>query len=153
MKKFMEEFKAFALRGNVLDMAVGVVVGGAFNAIVNSLVKDIINPAIGLFFNTDLSNLNWQVIEAVMDAEGNVVTAGVAIGFGSFASAIINFLITAFSLFVVIKVANKAASLRKKEEEAPAAPAEPTEKECPYCLSKIAIKATRCPHCTSQLTE
>lgn len=148
MKKFMEEFKAFALRGNVLDMAVGVVVGGAFNAIVNSLVKDIINPAIGLFFNTDLTNLNWQVVEAAADGTG-----GVAIGFGSFASAIINFLITAFSLFVVIRVANKAASLRKKEEEAPAAPAEPTEKECPYCLSKIAIKATRCPHCTSQLTE
>ena len=150
MKKFMEEFKAFALRGNVLDMAVGVVVGGAFNAIVNSLVKDIINPTIGLFFNTDLSNLNWQVVEAAADGTG-----GVAIGFGSFCSAIINFLITAFSLFVVIKVANKAAAMRKKEEEAPApeVPAEPTEKVCPYCCSTISIKATRCPHCTSVLAE
>ena len=134
IKKFFEEFKAFAMRGNVLDMAVGVVIGGAFTAIVNSLVNDIINPAIGLFFNADFSDVGIHV--------GDVM-----IGIGSFINAVINFLIVAFVLFVVIKFVN---SLHKKPAE-PEAPAEPTTKVCPYCQSEISIKAVRCPQCTSKL--
>ena len=132
IKKFLEEFKAFAMRGNVLDMAVGVVIGSAFTAIVNSLVNDIINPAIGLFFNADFSDVGIHI-------------GDVTIGVGSFVNAIINFLIVAFVLFVVIKAVN---ALHKKPEEAPKAPA---TKTCPYCQSEIAIKAVRCPHCTSKL--
>ena len=134
IKKFFDEFKAFAMRGNVLDMAVGVVVGSAFTAIVNSLVNDIISPIIGLFFNADFSHVVIQI-------------GDVGIGVGAFLNAIINFLIVAFVLFVVIKFVN---SLHKKPEE-PAAPEEPTTKVCPYCQSEISIKAVRCPHCTSKL--
>ena len=130
IQKFFEEFKAFAMRGNVLDMAVGVVVGSAFTAIVNSLVGDIISPLIGLFFNA-------------------VIQIGdVGIGIGSFLNAIINFLIVAFVLFVVLKAFNALFNKKKAEEEAPA---EPTTKVCPYCQSEISIKAVRCPHCTSKL--
>ena len=134
IKNFFEEFKAFAMRGNVLDMAVGVVVGSAFTAIVNSLVNDIISPIIGLFFNADFSDVVIQI-------------GDVGIRVGAFLNAIINFLIVAFVLFVVIKFIN---GLHKKPA-APAAPAEPTTKVCPYCQSEISIKAVRCPHCTSKL--
>ena len=134
IKKFLEEFKAFAMRGNVLDMAVGVVVGGAFTAIVTALVEDVINPVIGLFFKADFSSV-------VIDLGGS------SIKIGEFVNSIINFLIVAFVLFVVIKAIN---SLHKKPE-APVAPAEPTTKVCPFCQSEIAIKAVRCPHCTSKL--
>lgn len=135
MKKFLEEFKQFAMRGNVLDMAVGVVIGGAFKAIVDALVNNIISPLIGLVFNSDFSAL--------------VLTIGeVEVGYGAFLTAVLNFIIVAFTLFVIIKAANAANSLRKKPEEAPAAP---TTKKCPFCLSEIAIEATRCPHCTSLL--
>ena len=134
IKKFLEEFKAFAMRGNVLDMAVGVVVGGAFTAIVTALVEDVINPVIGLFFKADFSSV-------VIDLGGS------SIKIGEFVNSIINFLIVAFVLFMVIKAIN---SLHKKPE-APAAPAEPTTKVCPFCQSEIAIKAVRCPHCTSKL--
>lgn len=133
IKKFFEEFKAFAMRGNVLDMAVGVVVGSAFTAIVNSLVGDIISPLIGLFFNADFSDVVIQI-------------GDVGIGIGSFINAVINFLIVAFVLFTVLKAFN--ALFNKKKEEAPAAP---TTKVCPYCQSEIPIKAVRCPHCTSKL--
>lgn len=135
IKKFFEEFKAFAMRGNVLDMAVGVVVGSAFTAIVNSLVGDVINPLIGLFFNQDFSNVVIKIGE-------------VDLMIGSFISAIINFLIVAFVLFVVLKVFNALFNKKKAEDEAPA---EPTTKVCPYCQSEISIKAVRCPHCTSKL--
>ena len=120
--------------GEVKEDGLGVVVGGAFTAIVNSLVNDIINPAIGLFFNADFSDVGIHV--------GDVM-----IGIGSFINAVINFLIVAFVLFVVIKFVN---SLHKKPAE-PEAPAEPTTKVCPYCQSEISIKAVRCPHCTSKL--
>ena len=136
IKKFLEGFKAFAMRGNVLDMAVGVVVGGAFTAIVTALVDDIINPVIGLFFKADFSSV-------VIDLGGS------SIKIGEFVNSIINFLIVAFVLFVVIKAIN---SLHKKPAE-PAAPAAPTTKVCPYCQSEIAIKAVRCPHCTSKLED
>ena len=132
IKNFFEEFKAFAMRGNVLDMAVGVVVGSAFTAIVNSLVNDIISPIIGLFFNADFSDVVIQI-------------GDVGIGVGAFLNAIINFLIVAFVLFVTIKAINM---LHKKPAEEPK---EPTTKKCPYCQSEISIKAVRCPHCTSKL--
>ncbi len=137
MKKFMEEFKAFIMRGNVMDMAVGIIIGSAFTAIVTSLVDDIINPIIGCFGSTNFDNLT---IKLVGDAE---------LRYGSFISQIINFLIMAFVLFLILKAFNTASTKLKKEE----APAEPTEKECPYCKSKIAIAATRCPNCTSMLED
>ena len=137
MKKFLREFKEFAMRGNVLDMAIGVVIGAAFKAIVDSLVNDIISPLIGLFFNSDFSELSVQI-------------GGVSLAYGSFITAVLNFVIIAFVLFVVVKAANKAAELRKKLEK-PQAPAAPTTKVCPYCKSEIPVDATRCPHCTSQL--
>ena len=134
MSKIISEFKAFAVKGNAVDMAVGVIIGGAFKAIADSLVNDIINPSTGLFFNADFSDVGIHV--------GDVM-----IGIGSFINAIINFLIVAFVLFVVIKTIN---ALHKKPAE-PEAPAEPTTKVCPYCQSEISIKAVRCPHCTSKL--
>lgn len=137
MKKFLEEFKQFALRGNVMNLAVGVIIGGAFTAITNSLVGDIISPLIGLVANTDLSYLVWSV-------------NGVEIRYGAFLTAVINFVIIAFVIFWLVKGINALLDLGKKEEE-PAAPAEPTTKKCPYCMSEIAIEATRCPHCTSNL--
>ena len=136
MKAFMKEFKEFISRGNVMDMAVGIIIGGAFTAIVNSLVADIINPLLGCFISMDFSA--WTI----------PLVGEAALGIGNFINAIISFLIMAFILFSIIKAMNKAASLGKKPEEAPAAP---TTKICPYCKSEIAIEATRCPHCTSQL--
>ena len=134
MKKFMQEFREFAMQGNVLDMAVGVIIGAAFGAIINSLVDDIISPIIGLIFDTDFS--------ALVATIGNV-----EIGYGSFITAVINFLLIALVLFCIIKAANKAKEATEKKEPE----AEPTTKVCPYCLSEIPLAATRCGHCTSQL--
>ena len=136
MKAFMKEFKEFISRGNVMDMAVGIIIGGAFTAIVNSLVADIINPLLGCFVSMDFSA--WTI----------PLVGEAALGIGNFINAVISFLIMAFILFSIIKAMNKAASLGKKPEEEPAAP---TTKICPYCKSEIAIDATRCPHCTSEL--
>lgn len=134
MKKFMKEFREFAMQGNVLDMAVGVIIGAAFGAIINSLVDDIISPLIGLLFDTDFSAL--------------VATIGsVEIKYGSFVTAVINFILIALVLFCIIKAANKAKDAASKKEPE----AEPTTKVCPYCLSEIPLAATRCAHCTSQL--
>ncbi len=134
LKKFLHEFKDFALRGNVMDMAVGVIIGGAFQSIVTSLTKDIISPFIGLFAKTDFSDLVLTI-------------NGVNIGYGSFITAVINFLIMAFIIFLLIKVLNKIMSLGHKKEEAA-----PTTKDCPFCCSKISVKAVKCPNCTSVLT-
>ncbi len=134
MKSFMKEFKEFISRGNVMDMAVGIIIGGAFTAIVTSLVEDIITPIIGMIGGFDFSSF--------------VVTVNNSnIAIGKFINAVINFLLIAFVLFSVIKAMNKAAAIVKKPEEEAA----PTTKMCPYCKSEIAIEATRCPHCTSQL--
>ena len=133
MKKFLEEFKAFALKGNVMDLAVGVIIGGAFQAIVTSLVGDIITPIIGIFASTDFANL----IATINGSE---------VKYGAFITAIINFIIMAFIIFCIVKGLNKLAERKKKEEAN-----EPTEKTCPFCQSTISIKATRCPHCTSAL--
>ena len=148
----LKEFKEFAMRGNVVDMAVGIIIGAAFGAIVKSLVADIIMPPIGLFLgNVDFSNL-FLVLKKGAEAAGpyaalaDAQAAGaVTINYGMFINTIISFLIVAFAVFVIIRQINKL----KRVEEAP--PVEPTKKDCPYCLSEIAIKASRCPHCTSEL--
>ena len=137
MKKFMEEFKAFINRGNVMNMAVGIIIGGAFTAIVNSLVNDIINPLLGCVGGLDFSSY-------VLPLKGEAT-----LNYGNFISAIINFLIMAFVIFMLVRFVNKLTV----KEEAPAAPAEPTTKKCPFCKSEIDIEATRCSHCTSMIEE
>ena len=136
------EFKAFISRGNVIDMAVGVIVGGAFTAIVTSLNQDILTPLLGVFGGTDFSHLTVTL--------GSGETAPV-LCYGNFITAVINFVITALVIFCLIKLINTVSNkLSHKEEEKPAAP---TTKKCPFCKSEIAIDATRCPHCTSQLEQ
>jgi len=139
MRKFLEEFKKFAFKGNVVDMAVGVIIGAAFAAIVTSLVNDIISPLLGLLVKVNFSELTAKI-------------GGVTIKYGSFIMAVINFVIVALCLFLVIRSVNRAAS-RINELTGNNTKPEPTTKKCPYCLSEIPIKATRCPHCTSQLPE
>ena len=134
-KGLIKEFKEFISQGNVIDMAVGVIVGAAFKAIVDSLVGDLISPLIGSIFQMDFSDLSVNI-------------NGADIHYGAFIMAVINFFIIAIVIFLVIKAFNKAKNLVKKPvEEAPAAP---TTKICPFCKSEIAIDATRCPHCTSE---
>lgn len=132
MKKFIEEFKAFALRGNVMDMAIGVIIGGAFTSIVTSLTENLINPILGLFGGTDLSGFVLNL-------------GGVELRYGAFITSIINFLIMAFVLFCLLKAVNKLTALGKKPE----APAEPTTKVCPFCCIEIPINAVKCAHCGS----
>ena len=147
----LREFKEFAMRSNVMDMAVGIIIGAAFSTIVNSLVNDVIMPPIGLLLgNVDFSNL-FILLSAGSPgppyaslAEAQAAGA-VTINYGVFINALISFLIVALVLFMIIRSMNR---LRRAEE---AAPAEPTTKECPYCLSAIPIKAVRCAHCTSEL--
>lgn len=129
------------MRGNVMDMAVGVIVGGAFTAIVTSLNKDILTPILGIFGGTDFSNLMLKL--------GSGENAPVLM-YGNFITAVINFLITAFVIFCLIKGINAISEHFLKKDEKPAAP---TTKKCPFCKSDIAIDAVRCPHCTSMLEE
>ena len=132
MKKFMEEFKEFALRGNVMDMAVGIIIGGAFSGIVTSLTDNFINPVI----NVIMGNASY--------------TKADVIGFGSaFLASVVNFFSMAFILFCLIKGINRLMSVGKKKEESKA----PATKICPYCKSEIPVDAVRCAHCTSELTE
>ncbi len=141
MKKngFISEFKTFILRGNVIDLAVGVIIGAAFQAIVNSLVNDIIMPVVGII----LGKINF--------ADLAVEIGDATITYGNFITAIINFLIMAFVIFCIVKCINKiSAKAKKPAEEAPAAP---TTKVCPFCKSEIALDATKCPHCTSDIKE
>ena len=131
MKKFIDEFKSFALRGNVMDMAIGVLIGAAFSGIVTALTENFINPILQLVLG------------------GATYTMADVAGFaGNFITAVVNFFITALVLFCLLKAVNKMLTLGHKKEEAPAAP---TTKKCPYCMSEIDIAATRCPHCTSEL--
>ena len=137
MKKFMSEFKEFISRGNVMDMAVGIIIGGAFTSIVSSLVEDIINPILGIFGGMNFDQLHIKLLgEATLN-------------YGKFISAILNFLIMALIVFIIMKTMNRMVEKFKKEET----PAAPTTKVCPFCKSEIAIDATRCPHCTSVLEE
>ncbi len=145
MKKFFNEFKAFISRGNVIDMAVGVIIGGAFQAIIKSLVDDVIMPLLSVITGgTDFSEWKLVLVEAVGEEIPEV-----ALRYGNFINAIINFLLMAIVIFIFIKVLNTlTGKLKPKKEEVPAAP---TTKKCPFCKSDIAIDATRCPHCTSAL--
>jgi large conductance mechanosensitive channel len=146
----VKEFKEFAMRGNVVDMAVGIIIGGAFGKIVTSMVNDIIMPPIGkamggVNFADKFINLGDGTYKSLAEAKA----AGAAvIAYGSFINVTIDFVIVAFCIFLMIKGMN---SLKHRLEHAPAAPAAPTTKECPRCFSTIPIKATRCPHCTSDV--
>ena len=133
MKKFLKEFKDFAIKGNFLDMAVAVVLGGAFSKVVNAVIEIFLNP---ILENIKVAN------------EGEA--AGWLTGVVNFVAILIEFLVIALVLFLIVKAINKAKDLKKKPEEAPA---DPTTKKCPFCQSEIDIKATRCPHCTSELKE
>lgn len=135
MKGFMEEFKDFISKGNVMDMAVGVIIGGAFGKIVSSLVENILMPLIGIL----LGGVNFSDLSATV---GNA-----EVKYGIFLQSVFDFLIIAFVIFVMIKQISKVTDKFKKEEKE----VEPTEKVCPFCKSTIAIDATRCPHCTSEL--
>lgn len=138
MKAFMKEFKEFIAKGNVMDMAVGIIIGGAFTAIVNSLVNDILMPVLSLLTGGfDFTSL------CIVLGEGEDAAT---FNYGAFIAAVINFLLIAFVIFILIKSINKLS--RKKPEE----PAPATTKECPFCKEQIAKDATRCPHCTSELS-
>lgn len=148
-KGFIAEFKKFIMRGNVIDLAVGVIIGGAFQTIVNSLVNDVFMPVIslatkGMDFSNWFISLDGNKYETLAKAQ----EAGAAvISYGNFISAVINFIIMAFVIFVFVKAINALAEKTSK----PAEPAAPTTKKCPYCKSEIDIEATKCPHCTSSL--
>ena len=136
-KGFIQEFQKFISRGNVMDMAVGMIIGSAFTAIIKSLVDDVISPFLGIFRGMNFDQLVLNV-------------GGAAIGYGKFITAVINFVIMAFVIFCLVKTINGFYDKLNHKEETPAAP---TTKICPYCKSEIPIDATRCAHCTSQLEE
>lgn len=135
MKKFLEEFKAFALKGNVMDLAIGVIIGAAFGNIVTALTEYIINPIINCIGGTEVGG------------KVQIFNTGNYIDYGAFITAVINFIIMAFIIFLLMKAVNKIMTIGKK----PAAPTAPTTQTCPFCQSEISIKAVRCPHCTSHL--
>lgn len=137
MKKFFEEFKKFIMKGNALDLAVGVIIGGAFTSIVNSLNADIITPILAIFGGVDFSNLTVKL------GKGDLAPV---LTYGNFITAVLNFLITAFVIFCMIKVINGVGERFKKKDEE-----KPVTKKCPFCKSEISIEAVRCPHCTSEL--
>jgi large conductance mechanosensitive channel len=146
----LKEFKEFAMRGNVIDMAVGIIIGAAFGTIVNSLVQDVIMPPIGLLLgNIDFSNFFAVLKEGkVAGPYASVASAkaagAVTLNYGLFVNTVISFLIVSFAVFLLVRTVNRM----KRQQEAPAVP---TTKECIYCFSKIPIQATRCPNCTSEL--
>jgi large conductance mechanosensitive channel len=147
----LKDFKEFAMRGNVVDMAVGIVIGVAFGAVIKSLVADVIMPPIGLLLgNVDFSNLfitlkAGKVAGPYVSLAAAQAAGAVTLNLGLFINTIISFVIVAFAVFLLVRGINQL----RREQEAP--PAAPTTKECPYCLSEIPLKATRCPHCTSEL--
>lgn len=148
----LKEFKEFAMRGNVVDMAVGIIIGASFGSIVKSLVDDVIMPPIGLLLgNVDFSNLYWVMRDGLAAAAPYASLAeakkagAVTLNYGLFINSVVSFLIVAFAVFMLVRTINR---LRQQEEAA--APA-PTTKACPRCFSEIPLQATRCPHCTSDL--
>ncbi|MGE5850203.1 MAG: large conductance mechanosensitive channel protein MscL [Candidatus Methylomirabilota bacterium] len=143
----LKEFKEFAMRGNVLDMAVGIIIGAAFGKIVAVFVSDVLMPPIGLLLGkVDFSNLFINLSGKPVSTIAEAKAAGAAtINYGLFLNTVIDFLIVAFAIFLLIKQVNR---LKRQPEPAPVVP---TTKDCPYCLSSVALKATRCPHCTSEL--
>jgi large conductance mechanosensitive channel len=142
----LKEFKEFAVRGNVVDLAVGVIIGGAFGKIVSSLVDDVIMPPLGMMIGrVDFTNLFIDLSGKGYQSLAQAKEAGAAtINYGLFLNNVLSFLLVAFAVFLLVKQINR---IRRGDEK----PAEATTKECPYCLSPIPIKATRCPHCTSDL--
>lgn len=134
MKKFFKEFKEFALQGNVMNLAVGVIIGAAFQGLVSSFTTNLISPLIGLFTKGNLNHLQFEAL-------------GATFTYGAFITDIINFLITAFIVFLLVKGMNKLTSLGKKTEPEKA----PETKKCPYCYTDIPVQATRCPNCTAEL--
>ena len=148
-----KEFKEFAMKGNVLDMAVGIIIGAAFGPIVKSLVNDIIMPPVGLLLgNVDFANLfitlkAGKVAGPYVSLAAAQAAGAVTLNLGLFINTIVSFVIVALAVFLLVRGINQL----RREQEAP--PAAPTTKECPYCLSEIPLKASRCPHCTSQLAE
>ncbi len=147
----VKDFKEFVMRGNVVDMAVGIVIGVAFGAVIKSLVADVIMPPIGLLLgNVDFSNLfitlkAGKVAGPYVSLAAAQAAGAVTLNLGLFINTIVSFVIVAFAVFLLVRGINQL----RREQEAP--PAAPTTKECPYCLSEIPLKATRCPHCTSEL--
>lgn len=158
---FMNEFKAFAMRGNVLDLAVGVIIGGAFQKIVTSVVNDLVMPFIGLLTGGLNFTDQFVVLKLPEGVERSAVTSieiakelgATTWNYGAFISAVVDFLIMAFVIFLLVKGLNTLLDSRKKKVEEEAAAPAPTTKVCPFCKSEIAIDAVRCPHCTSELTE
>jgi len=150
----LKEFKEFIMRGNVVDMAVGIVIGASFGGIVKSLVDDVLMPPIGLLLGrVDFSNLYLTLRDGATPgpyaALAEAKKAGaVTMNLGLFANTVINFLIVAMAIFLVVRAMNRLRDLQKTNEPAPA---EPTTRDCPFCASAISIKAVRCPHCTSEL--
>lgn len=134
---FINEFKEFALKGNVMSMAVGVLIGGAFSSLVTSLTDNLINPILNCFGKIDTDGAAGLVLKI----------NGQSLQFGTFIADVVNFIIMAFIVFLLVKGMNRLGDIGKKKEE----PAEPTTRECPYCTSVISIKATKCPHCTSDV--
>lgn len=155
MKGFIQEFKTFIMRGNVMNLAVGVIIGGAFQAIVNSLVNDIVSPVLSLitkginfadkFIVLTTQDVSFATVEAAKEA------GYATLNYGSFVTAIINFLTMAVVIFLLVKAINKIMDLGKKKEEA--APEAPATKVCPFCKSEISIDAVKCPNCTSNIPE
>ena len=136
MKKFFTEFREFVLRGNVLNLAVGVIIGAAFQSIVTSLTENILSPILGLFMGANFDELQVEAF-------------GVKLRYGAFVTSVINFLILSFVVFLLVKFVNGILSINKK----PAEPSGPATRVCPYCMTNINIKATRCPACTSEIPD
>ena len=142
-KGVLKEFKTFALKGNVLDMAVGIIIGASFSKIVDSLVKDVMMPPLGML----LGKVDFSSLKIMLGSEPDAAS----INYGVFLNNIISFIIVAFAVFLLVKGINTVRAKMEKAEEKAAAAAAPTEKECPYCCTKIPVGAKRCPHCTSEL--
>lgn len=140
MKKFLGEFKTFALKGNMIDLAVGMIIGSAFTGIVGSLVNDIFMPLLSIF----TGRINFDAMVIVLGSG----EAAATINYGTFLTQLVNFLVVSFVIFLLVRQINKLQRLHEKEEAK-----EETEKECPFCKTKISIHATRCPHCTSVLDD
>lgn len=159
IRNIFSEFKKFAMRGNVMDMAVGIIIGAAFTKIVDSLVKDILMPPLGLLMGKiDFANLFFVLKNGTPEAPYASIDAAKAAGavtlnLGFFINAIISFVIVAFAVFILIKIMNTLREKLERKEEETAAAAEPTTKKCPFCDMEISIKATKCPHCTSDLKD
>lgn len=161
MKKFFGEFKEFIMRGNVVDLAVAVIIGGAFQAIIKSFIDDLVMPFIGLltgginFADQFIvlkvpEGVDAALVEAAKTSADATALGATVWAYGSFITAVINFIVMAFVIFIMVKAINKAQTIGKKKEEKEE---EVTTKECPFCCTEISINATRCPHCTSELSE